>query len=404
VTGGSGWHYVEARGQYYWASFLPFQPDLNYRNPEVKQAMLDIVRFWLSRGVDGFRLDIFNYIFKDAGFRDNPFSFKLLPTEADTSSFFQEAKYTVNLPESFEFAREFRRVCDEFDEILSVGEVSGGSNTIRKFLGGERNDGLTLVFDFGMLNFKFTANYFRNLIEKMEQQYPDPFMPVYVFSNHDKRRSMAHLGGDVRKARLLHLFQMTVRGVPCIYYGEELGMADARFPFGTALDPIAHKYKYIPGFVFDALGLTINRDQVRTPMQWDATRNAGFSSAGKTWVPVHENYERFNVDLESQDGNSLLNTIRSLLKIRGNEKALQMGSLELLEGLPKNVLGYTRSIDSEKILVLLNFDDQKKEFQAGAAECIFKLTQGSQCNGKIIRLDSYGGLILKQKHNKQSTS
>src|SRR5512139_3510675 len=300
VTGGSGWHYAAERGQYFWASFLPFQPDLNYHNPQVKQAMLDVVRFWLERGVDGFRLDIFNYIFKDAGFRDNPFSFKLLPSEEDSSSFFQQAKYTVNQPESFAFAREFRAVCDEYGEKLSIGEVSGGSQIIRRFLGGKVNDGLTLVFDFGMMNFKFTADYFRKLIHEMERQYPSPFMPVYVFSNHDKRRSMSRLGGDVHKARLLHMLQLTARGVPCMYYGEELGMTDARFPFKNALDPIPHKYKFIPRFVFDLLGLTINRDEVRTPMQWDEGRNAGFSTVDHTWLPVHENYKWINVEAEGQ--------------------------------------------------------------------------------------------------------
>jgi glycosidase len=397
VPGGSGWHFVKERGQYFWASFLPFQPDLNYRNWQVKQAMLDIVRFWLDKGVDGFRLDIFNYIYKDAEFRDNPFSFKLLPTEEDPSSFFQEAKYTVNLPESFEFAREFRAVCDDFGEKLSIGEVSGGSKTICRFLGEKGHDGLTLVFDFGMLNFKFTADYFRNLIQNMEQQYPYPFMPVYVFSNHDKRRSMARLGGDVCKARLLHLLQMTVRGVPCMYYGEEIGMTDAKFPFRTALDPIPHKYKYIPRFVFNGLGLKINRDEVRTPMQWDGTKNAGFSSGNTSWLPVHENYERINVELENQEDTSLLNTIRFLLKIRHMESTLQEGSLALLEGLPQNVLGYERRNDTEKILILLNFDDKEKKFQMEGTECIFKLTSGSQWSGKMVRLDAYGALIVKQQ-------
>jgi alpha-glucosidase len=396
VTGGSGWHYAEERGQYFWASFLPFQPDLNYRNPEVKQAMLDIVRFWLSRSVDGFRLDIFNYIYKDNEFRDNPLSLKLLPTEDDSSSFFQQAKYTVNQPESFAFAREFRAVCNEYGEKLSIGEVSGGSQIIRKFLGGEKNDGLTLVFDFGMLDFKFTADYFRNLIQKMEQQYPSPFMPVYVFSNHDKRRSLSHLDGDVRKAGLLHTLQLTIRGVPCIYYGEELGMTNATFPFKTALDPIPHKYKAIPRFVFDMLGLTINRDEVRTPMQWNGERNACFSSADQTWLPPHENYKRINVEAEELDGNSLLNTIRSLLRIRSEERALQEGVLALLDGLPRNVLGLTRSIEKEKIFIFLNFDDQVKDFPVQGTEILFNLTKASQLNRNKIRLDGYGALILKQ--------
>ena len=395
VTGGSGWHYAEERGQYFWASFLPFQPDLNYHNPEVKQAMLDVVRFWLSRGVDGFRLDIFNYIFKDAGFRDNPLSLKLLPSDDDSSSFFQQAKYTVNQPESFVFAREFRAVCDEYGEKFSIGEVSGGSQTIRRFLGGERNDGLTLVFDFGMMNFNFNANYFRGLIREMELQYPSPFMPVYVFSNHDKRRSMSHLDGDVRKARLLHTLQLTVRGVPCIYYGEELGMTDIRLPFKTALDPIPHKYKFIPRFVFDMLRLTINRDEVRTPMQWDGGRNAGFSSADQTWLPVHDDYKRINVKEEEQDAQSLLNTIRSLLKIRSQEKALQEGTIALLDGLPENVLGYTRSFKKDIVFILLNFEGREKRFSTEATEVVFNLNGASQLNGKMVTLDGYGAMILK---------
>jgi alpha-glucosidase len=395
VTGGSGWHYAEERVQYFWASFLPFQPDLNYHNPEVKQAMLDVVRFWLSRGVDGFRLDIFNYIFKDAGFRDNPLSLKLLPSDDDSSSFFQQAKYTVNQPESFVFAREFRAVCDEYGEKLSIGEVSGGSQTIRRFLGGERNDGLTLVFDFGMMNFNFNANYFRGLIREMELQYPSPFMPVYVFSNHDKRRSMSHLDGDVRKARLLHTLQLTVRGVPCIYYGEELGMTDIRLPFKTALDPIPHKYKFIPRFVFDMLRLTINRDEVRTPMQWDGGRNAGFSSADQTWLPVHDDYKRINVKEEEQDAQSLLNTIRSLLKIRSQEKALQEGTIALLDGLPENVLGYTRSFKKDIVFILLNFEGREKRFSTEATEVVFNLNGASQLNGKMVTLDGYGAMILK---------
>jgi glycosidase len=149
ITGGSGWHYCAERNQSYWASFLPIQPDLNYRNPEVKKNMLDIVRFWLDKGVDGFRLDIFNVIFKDAGFRDNPFSFKIMPTEDDPSGFFQEARYTLSLPESFDFAKELRSVCNEFGEKILLGEVSGNKAIIRRFLGDETNNGLGLVFDFG---------------------------------------------------------------------------------------------------------------------------------------------------------------------------------------------------------------------------------------------------------------
>jgi glycosidase len=229
----------------------------------------------------------------------------------------------------------------------------------------------------------------------MELHYPSPFMPVYVFSNHDKRRSMSRLGGDIRKARLLHMLQLTVRGVPCMYYGEELGMTDARFPFKTALDPIPHKYKFIPRFVFDRLGLTINRDEVRTPMQWDGGQNAGFSTAEQTWLPLHEDQKRIHVKAEEQEDESVLNTIRSLLRIRGQERALQEGSLVLLDGLPDHVVGYSRGIDQQKVIVLLNFSGQETVFPVEAGECIFKLTQESQLSEKGLRLGAYGAVILK---------
>ena len=396
LTGGSGWHYAEERGQYYWASFLPIQPDLNYRNPEVKKTMFDTIRFWLGKGVDGFRLDMFNAIYKDAELRDNPFSFKLIPSESDPSGFFQEARYIVNLPEDFTFAKEFRNVCDEFGERLSLGEVSGTREIIRKFLGTEKNDGLTLVFDFGMLNFKFTAEYFRGLINKIEQSYPDPFMPVYVFSNHDRTRSIEHIDKDIRKAKLLAMLQLTVRSVPCIYYGEELGMTNLQQSFKTALDPIPHKFTFLPRFIFDALGLLLNRDEVRTPMQWDTTKNAGFSSSDKTWLPVNPNYVSVNAEKEKSEPDSLLRTFQALLKIRKENPALAEGSLELIDDLPDGVLGYIRRAKKNEIVVLLNFSNDEKIVSISNNDWqeIFKLSN-DETAGKTIRLRSFSGVILK---------
>ncbi len=395
ITGGNGWHYSPERKQYFWSSFLPFQPDLNYRNPEVKKTMFDTVRFWLHKGVDGFRLDIFNVIYKDAEFRDNPFSFKLIPTEDDPSGFFQEAKYNLNQPESFEFAKELRSVCNEFGDRILLGEVSGDRSIIRKFLGDKINNGLGLVFDFEMLSFEFSANYFRKLIERIEAHYPNPFMPVYVFSNHDRRRSINRLGDDLRKAKLLAMLQLTVRGVPCMYYGEEIGMTDLPQPFATALDPIPHKFTFIPRFIFDFLGLLINRDEVRTPMQWDEMRNAGFSSAEKTWLPIHTNYNKINVKREINDKDSLLNLTRRLLSIRNRELSLQEGSLNLLSGLPSSVLGYERKFENKKVTVLLNIDEREKEFSFEFSECIFTLSDIDDAKEKSIRLNGFGGIIIK---------
>lgn len=393
MTGGNAWHFAPERGEYFLSSFLPFQPDLNYRNPEVKQAMFDIIRFWLGKGVDGFRLDIFNVIYKDAEFRDNPFLLKAIPTEDDPSGFFQEAKYNLNRPESFDFARELRAVTEEFGERMLLGEVSGNRDLIRKFLGDETNNGLGLVFDFGMLNYTFSADYFHQLIADMEAHYPAPFMPVYAFSNHDRHRSIHHISGDVRKAKLLALLQLTARGVPCMYYGEEIGMTNLPLPFSSALDPLAAKFKPIPRFITDMLGLLINRDEVRTPMQWDETKNAGFSSAKSTWLPVHENHKQVNVKKERAEADSLLRTVQSVMGIRNASKAIQEGSLELLEGLPANVLGFIRKHEMESVTVLLNFGSEEKEFEFHASEILFTIS--ARLKDKTVHMDAWGGMILK---------
>ncbi len=398
MTGGSGWQYSPERKQYYWASFLPFQPDLNYRNPEVKQAMLDNVRFWLKRGVDGFRLDIFNVIYKDSLLRDNPLSWKAVPDEKNPNGFFQQFKYTINQPESFEFAKELRSVCDEFGDKMLLGEVSGNHETIRKFSGKDKNDGLGLVFNFEMLRFKFKAKYFRELVENIEKDFPDPFMPVYVFSNHDRRRSIKRANNDVKKAKLLHLFQLTVRGVPCMYYGEEIGMTDARIPFKKGLDPIAQKMRKVPRFLFDWAGETPNRDELRTPMQWDNSRHAGFSASEKTWLPVHTNFTEVNVEKEKGNENSLLKLIVNVLKIRKDMTAIDSGSLEFInkEDLPSSVLAYKRKAGSEEVLVVINFKNQKKEFSiSGNWQPLLGINKGDVIRDGKIYLDNLGALVLK---------
>lgn len=398
MTGGSGWHYAKERGQYFWSSFLPFQPDLNWRNPEVKQVMFNMIRFWLGKGVDGFRLDIFNTIYKDAEYRNNPFTFKLTPTPNDPSGYFQKMKYSQDQPESMELAKEFRQVCEEFGEKLIVGEVQAKREIVRKFEGEEKNDGLTLAFDFEMLEFKFTAEFFHNIISNIEKHFPPPFMPVYVFSNHDKRRSIDQLGKDVRKAKLLHMLQLTVRGVPCIYYGEEIGMTNLKLPFASALDPIPHKYTFAPRFVFDALNVTVNRDEVRTPMQWDKTKNAGFSKAETTWLPVHPDFVAVNAEAQNKVTDSLLSTIRTLLKLRKDAKSLQEGSLELLQNLPDGILGYNRVFENERVVVLLNFKDQPQQFTRpnhASATALFRLSHADEIKNEMIYLSGYGGFILK---------
>ncbi len=394
-----GWHFSPQRKQYYWASFLSFQPDLNYRNPAVKKAMFDSVKFWLQKGVDGYRLDMFNSIYKDEEFRSNVASRRAASEKYDTKEYKGEIKAIMNQPESFGFAKELRSVCDTFGDRMLLGEVFGNHAMIKRFLGEEKNDGLGLAFTFDkMLRFKFSAGYFHKLITSLETDFPDPYMPVYVFSNHDRRRSLKRLKGDIAKAKLLHFMQLTVRGVPCVYYGEELGMTDLRMPYRKALDPIPHLFKGVPRFLVDIAGETLNRDELRTPMQWNDTANAGFSNAVTTWLPVHENYRTINAEKELADKSSLCNSIKALLQLRNSNEALSKGTMRLLASkkLPGNVLGYTRETAQQKLLVLINFGrDDKDVMLPGGAKAILHTQGNALLTGNTLKLNGLSAVVIE---------
>ncbi len=361
LTGGSGWHYEARRDQWFYASFLPFQPDLNYRNPAVRAAALDLVRFWLREGVDGFRFDIFNVIYKDAHFRDNPRALKFVPSEGDMSGFGQSFVHTVNLPESVAFAAELRGVVREFGDRVLLGEVFGDNATLRRFVG-DGTSGLTHVFDFKMLRFRFDARSFLRILVDAEAAFQAPNSPVYVFSNHDRPRSISRLGGNAAKARMLHFFQLTARGSPCFYYGEEIGMQGARLPHAAALDPMAHKFPPVLARLGRFFGHLVNRDEVRTPMQWTGGVNAGFSSAGRTWLPVGGDCAAANVESQMGTDASLLNTVRALLHLRREWRALKDGAVEAART-DGQVLLFRRELVDQRLLVAINFGRRPSDVQ-----------------------------------------
>ena len=364
MLGGSGWHHDRATDEWYWASFLPFQPDLNYRNPAVKRAMLDVVRHWLREGVDGLRLDIFNAIYKDASFADNPFSLRPLPSEDNPDGFFQRALHTQNHPDTLAFARELRAVVDEFSHPprFVVGEVFGATDVLREYCGAE-GEGLNLVFLFKTLRTPFTAPAMRSLVAELEQAFPEPLCPTYVFSNHDRPRGIDRLGNDPARARLLAAFQLTVRGVPFLYYGDEIGLGHHHgMPREAARDPLAARFRNIPGWLVPAMrrrGILINRDECRSPMPWSAEAHAGFSHAEtpELWLPVHPDSPLINVASQRDDPGSVLSSYRRMLALRRRSLALSGGHLELLPPLadPARVLGFSRRHEDELVWVFLNF-------------------------------------------------
>lgn len=395
MIGRRGWNYDKTTNEWYYTSFLPFQPDLNYNNPEVKKAMFDAVRFWLKKGVDGFRLDIFNCIMKDKEYRNNPFSFRFIPSPNNNDVFFQHKKYNMNRKENYELAKELRSVIDEFSpEKFLIGEVSGKDNVIKDFLG-EKNDGLNLIFLFETVNFKFRASYFKKIIKIFEKTYSDPYTPVFVYSNHDVRRCFSKIKEDDRKVKLLSLVQFTVRSVPVIYYGEEVGMTDLEIPFWKAKDPLAKNYKFIPKILTDLIGLYINRDGCRTPMQWDSSRNAGFSSAEKPWLGLSNNYKSHNVELEEKDENSILMSYKNLLALRKKYAALSVGELKIIDTYDRDVLTYRRRYQKEEFTIMCNFStDEIKLKRLIPGDIIYSTEKGKS---SLKTLSAYEGIIIKNK-------
>lgn len=412
LTGGSSWHYDRNTDQWYLAQFLPFQPDLNYRNPETKKAMFDVVRFWLRKGVDGFRLDMINAIYEDDQFRDNPFMFSIYPTDEKAGVLFQHYKFTQDLPETMQFAKELRQVINEFSdpERVLIGEVSGNPAMLKKYCG-EHLDGLQLVFLFQSIRTPLKAKKFTNLIRNFEFNFPDPFMPTWVFGNHDGTRRITRLGNDPLKMKLNAAFQLTTRGVPFIYYGEEIGMEDLKMNHKTGLDAIAIKYRKVPTFLWNIIrSITheaLNRDECRTPMQWDDSENAGFSAPGvKTWLPISKSFKERNVKVEFQDEDSILNCYRRFLKIRQSHPALTHGACEILDSsaISNDILAYMRVFktkdNDEKIVVYLNFSDNSVEFILPFENTEFLCSTHAKTqplSQTKLKLLSYEGVCLKIK-------
>lgn len=404
-TGGSGWQWDEKTSQYYWAAFLPFQPDLNYRNPEVKKEIYSMLNYWLKKGVDGFRLDIIGSIYEDKEFRDSPFVLQLLPNEENKGMLFKSKCMTENLPESKEFTKELRKITDDYNspERFMVGETFGSLKEVANFC---KNKGLHSGFAFKCTEVSFSAKSFYKLIKDYEKEFPSPLKPVWAFSNHDRTRRISALGGNVKKAKLNIAFQLTVRGIPFFYYGEEIGIEDANLNHKNSLDPVSYPFKKLPLFIFNLINKKIhgalNRDRVRTPMQWDSTANAGFCSKNANpWLPVNNNYENINVQNQEKDPNSILSCMKRFLKIRLENESLQSGDILLTNKilLSKNVLSYTRKYKDDEIFILLNFNNKKINIELEALNKGIILASTENISAKRVNkkifLNPYQGIIIR---------
>lgn len=342
IFGGRAWTYVPERDQYYYHMFVPEQPDVNWRNPEVRAAMLDVVRFWLDRGVDGFRLDVFNMYFKDEQLRNNPFKPGLRAFDR------QRHIYDCDQPEMIPLLQELRAILDAYPERYAVGETF--IDTQEKVILYTGDDRLHAAFNFDFMWSRFDpAILFKPILDWEELYARHDIWPNYVLGNHDATRMATRHTKKESDARLKVLMAMllTLRGTPYLYYGEEIGMRNISLKRNEILDPPGKKYwPFYKG-----------RDGCRSPMQWDDSTNAGFSSV-KPWLPVHPNYRVRNVEAQRADPNSMLNFTRGIIKLRRENSALHRGDFTPLTTHPKDVLAYLRQTPEQSILVALNFKDQ----------------------------------------------
>ena len=368
---GDAWKYDEHTQQFFYHEFLDFQPDLNYRNPEVQEEMLNTIRFWLNRGVDGFRLDIIHALFEDEQCRDEPFAIPLPFTSK--YGLIKKTERQLHLPETIDFCKRIRETVDEFDGKFLVGEVHGPAEDQRKYFGDVANgksDGLNLVFYFNSLNTLLNVKKVKSLIKTAESTFAAPLLPTWVFSNHDFPRRIFRLKNDIKKAKLNAALQLSLRGVPCIYYGEEIGMSNPTLDPKTSKDALSHHLRLLPAVSRNLIrhfGLLLNRDEARTPMQWNSTENAGFSPPeGLPWLPVNDNFKRCNVEQQEKNPDSLLHCYKRFLKLRNNSPVLQSGALKIIEhpNFPSSVLAYERYlVDAPaKCLVLLNLSNRAECF------------------------------------------
>lgn len=330
----SAWWDNPDTDEWYLGTFTRHQPEVNMRNPELRGALYDVVRFWLDQGIDGFRMDVVNWYIKDEQFRSNPFSLNANP------DIFQRHVYDRNQPESHEICREIRTIVDSYpgDRVL-IGEIFAQDARIAASYQGNGTDELHLSFNMELLYLKWGARPFARALERWYSALPADGWPNITLSNHDQRRHGSRFRSRrpvLQKARLeiAAMLLLTVRGTPFIYYGEEIGMTNARIPRKELKDPT--------GITFWPLQL--GRDGERTPMQWTGDENAGFTAPGVTpWLRIHKNRTRVNVRDEEKDPASLLNWYRLLISIRAGHAVLREGAYTQLPGVGPSVVAFRRS-------------------------------------------------------------
>jgi len=377
--GGSAWEWDEATGQFYYHAFLKEQPDLNWRNPEVVEAMLGVLRFWLDRGVDGFRIDVLWHMVKHADFPDNPPNPAWTPAMGEMFRVLQ--LHSTDQPEVHGIARDMRRVADGYSpERVLIGEIYLPVERLMDYYGRGAPE-VHLPFNFQLIEAPWKAETLARLIADYEAALPAGGWPNWVLGNHDRPRAASRFGPE--QARVAAMLLLTLRGTPTIYYGDEIGLADVPIPAERVVDPRE----------LNEPGKGLNRDPVRTPMAWDDGDTAGFTR-GEPWLPLHDDWRTRNVAAQRADPGSIWSLYRDLLALRRERAALHVGDWLPVE-CAGDILAYARRHGDERMLVVLNLGDRPQPFAipewAGELAVLLS-TRGAGADPARLRADE--GLIL----------
>jgi alpha-glucosidase len=378
--GGGAWTWDEATGQYYLHSFLKEQPDLNWRNPDVQQAMHGVLRFWLDRGVDGFRVDVLWLLVKDDQFRDNPPNpgwrpggrshDKLLPL------------YTADRPEVHEIVAQMRRVLDAYKERVLIGEIYLPPERLVAYYGRDLG-GAHLPFNFQLLLLRWNAAEIARAVTGYEALLPEGAWPNWVLGNHDNHRLASRIG--TAQARVAAMLLLTLRGTPTLYYGEEIGMEDVPIPPGLVQDPAERNEP----------GLGLGRDPERTPMPWDGSPAGGFTD-GRPWLPLGADHGVRNVAALSDDPGSILSLYRQLIALRRSSLALKSGAIRAVAA-DGDVLAYRRCAGDEEFWVLLNLGSEPRQMPMPSGRILLSthLDRGGDIVANAVRLRAAEGIVVR---------
>ena len=383
--GGPGWTWDEGTRQFYYHSFLKEQPDLNWHNPEVRAAIYGAMRFWLDKGVDGFRMDVLWLLIKDPEFRDN------LPNPEWTpggSSFWSVLPtYTADQPETHVIVAQMRAVLDEYAQRVLIGEIYLPLPELVRYYGVAENgalDGAQMPFNFRLIQTDWNADKIAALIHEYEGVLPKGAWPNWVMGNHDQPRIATRIGAE--QARAAAMLLLTLRGTPTVYYGEEIGMLNGRIAPDQVQDPAEKNQP----------GIGMGRDPERTPMLWDASAGAGFTT-GVPWLPLNAEYGRTNVAGELEEPRSMLALYRRLIELRRAHPALHAGEIHDVRS-KRGVLAYTRSLpgSGDRFQVLLNLSRDVQTITCDHGQIVLTTIMdgaGSPVGGPVV-IEAGEGLLI----------